>query len=136
MAEPAPQIRLLIIDDSPDYQILIKAFLQGTRFCCLSASDAFQAMGIALRERPRVILLDLGLPGGNGLLVLDRLRANAHTKTTPIIVATSQTKPGLEAKVLACGAAAYLQKPIAKEKLLETLERVLQESGQATPTHP
>lgn len=120
-----PRIRLLIIDDSPEFQLLIKTFLQDTNFSCLSARDAFQAMGIAVREKPHVILLDIGLPGGNGLLLLERLRLNAHTKNIPIIVATGQTTPSLEAKVRAKGANAYLPKPIDKHKLLETLEEVL-----------
>ncbi len=135
MSGPATRIRLLIIDDSPDFQILIKTFLQGTEFACLSAADALQATGIAVREKPRVMLLDIGLPGGSGLLLLERLRANAHTQAIPIIVATSQTTPGLEAKVRAKGATAYLQKPIDKQILLETLHHVLQEPARATTHH-
>ncbi|MBI4001172.1 MAG: response regulator [Nitrospira defluvii] len=135
MSGPATRVRLLIIDDSPDFQLLIKTFLQGTNFSCLSAGDALQATGIAVRERPRVILLDIGLPGGDGLLLLERLRGNAHTQAIPIIVATGQTTPGLETKVRAKGATAYLQKPIDKQILLETLQRVLQESAHATTTH-
>ena len=109
MPGPATRIRLLIIDDSADFQLLVKTFLQDTNFFCLSAGDALQATGIAVREKPRVILLDIGLPGGDGVLLLESLRANTHTKTIPIIVATSQTAPGLEAKVRAKGAAAFLQ---------------------------
>ena len=135
ISRPTGRIRLLIIDDSADFQILIRTFLQGTPFSCLSAGDAFQATGIAVREKPRVILLDFGLPGGDGLLLLERLRANAHTKAIPIIVAMGQTIPGLEAKVRAKGASAYLQKPIDKQILLETLQRVLQESAHPTTTH-
>jgi DNA-binding response OmpR family regulator len=125
MAGLTPRIRLLIIDDSPDFQLLIKTFLQDTNFSCISARDAFQATGIAVREKPHVILLDIGLPGGDGLMLLERLRLNAHTKTIPIIIATGKPTPSLEAKVRAKGANAYLQKPIDKHKLLETLEEVL-----------
>lgn len=134
MSGPASRNRLLIIDDSPDFQLLIKAFLQDSQFICLSASDTIQATGMAVREKPRVILLDMGLPGGDGLMLLARLRSNTHTQAIPIIVATSRTTPGLEAKVLAKGATAYLQKPIDKQILLETLQHVLQESAQVTPT--
>ena len=136
LSGPTARNRLLIIDDSPDFQLLIKTFLQGTTFLCISAPDALQAMGIAVREKPRVILLDLGLPGGDGLLLLERLRSNGHTHAAPIIVATGQTKPGLEAKARAKGAAAFLKKPIDKQILLETLQQVLQESAHSTATHP
>ena len=126
---------LLVIDDSRDFQVLIKTFLQGTNFSCFAAADAIQATGIAVREKPRVILLDIGLPGGDGLLVLDRLHANVKTQPIPIIVVTGQTRPGLEAKARARGAMAFLQKPFNREKLLETLHQVLQESTRAANTH-
>ena len=74
---PTARTRLLIIDDSLDFQVLIKTFLKGTNFLCISAPDGLQAMGTALREKPRVILLDIGLPGGDGLLLLGRLRKGA-----------------------------------------------------------
>ena len=73
MLGPATRIRLLIIDDSADFQLLIKTFLQDTSFFCLSAGDALQATGIAVREKPRVIILDIGLPGGDGVLLLETL---------------------------------------------------------------
>lgn len=135
MAGLATRNRLLIIDDSPDFQLLIKTFLQDSNFTYLSATDSLQATGIALREKPRVILLDIGLPGGDGLLLLERLRANAQTHGIPIIIATGQTTPGLEAKVRAKGAKAYLKKPVHKQIFLETLQRVLQESAHPTTTH-
>lgn len=127
--------RLLVIDDSRDFQFLIKTFLEGTNFSCLFAADVLQATGIAIRDKPRVILLDIGLPGGDGILLLDRLRANVKTQMIPIIVATGQTTEGLEAKARAKGATAFLQKPFNREKLLETLQQVLPESALATTTH-
>jgi DNA-binding response OmpR family regulator len=134
MPGPATRIRLLIIDDSADFQILVKTFLRDTNFFCLSAGDALQATGIAVREKPRIILLDIGLPGGDGVLLLERLRANTHTQGIPIVVATAQTAPNLEAKVRDKGASAFLKKPIDQQILLETLQRVLQESTHATTT--
>lgn len=127
--------RLLVIDDSRDFQFLIKTFLEGTNFSCLFAADVLQATGIAIRDKPRVILLDIGLPGGDGILLLDRLRAKVKTQMIPIIVATGQTTEGLEAKARAKGATAFLQKPFNREKLLETLQQVLPESALATTTH-
>ena len=112
----------------------MKTFLRDTNFFCLSAGDALQATGIAVREKPRIILLDIGLPGGDGVLLLERLRANTHTQGIPIVVATAQTAPNLEAKVRDKGASAFLKKPIDQQILLETLQRVLQESTHATTT--
>lgn len=91
----AGRITLLIIDDSPDFQLLIKTYLLGSSISCHCAADTIQATGIALRQKPHVILLDIGLPGGDGLMLLDRLRANARTRAIPIVVATAQTTLGL-----------------------------------------
>ncbi|MCC2642161.1 MAG: uncharacterized protein K0S45_2574 [Nitrospira sp.] len=135
MLGPAGRTTLLVIDDSPDFQVLIKTYLQGSNLSCLSAADSIQATGIALRQKPHVILLDIGLPGGDGLMLLDRLRINARTSPIPIIVTTAQTTYGLEAKARAKGAAAFLQKPIDRQKLLDTLQQVLQKSALATPVH-
>jgi Response regulator containing CheY-like receiver, AAA-type ATPase, and DNA-binding domains len=131
----AGRVNLLVIDDSPDFQVLIKTYLLGSSLSCLCAADSIQATGIALRQKVHVILLDIGLPGGDGLMLLDRLRANTRTRAIPIIVATAQSTPGLEAKARAKGAVAFLQKPIDKQILLETLQQVLQESAHATTVH-
>jgi DNA-binding response OmpR family regulator len=121
--------RILLIDDSHDFQVLIKTYLQGSGWSCLCAADALQAMGMAVRDKPKMVLLDIGLPGGDGFMLLERLRANNHTRGVPIVVTTGQTGIGLEDKARAKGAAAFLQKPFDKQILLETLEAVLRESS-------
>ncbi|MCW5800108.1 MAG: Response regulatory domain-containing protein [Nitrospira sp.] len=116
---------LLLIDDSVDFQRLVQTFLEGSPWRCLCAADAVQATGMALRESPKVMLLDLGLPGGGGFLLLERFRANARTATIPIIITTAQTAPGLEQQARHKGAVAFLQKPFEKPHLLDLLHHVL-----------
>jgi CheY-like chemotaxis protein len=116
---------MLIIDDSPDFQQMVHTFLRGTGVSWMAAADTIQATGMAVREKPHVMLLDIGLPGGDGFMLLDRLRTNAHTGGIPIIVVTAQTTPGLEAKARQKGAIAFLQKPFNKQRLLDTLQHAL-----------
>ena len=123
------RVKLLLIDDSRDFQLLVKTYLEGSAFYCIAASDSVQATSIALRDKPQLILLDMGLPGGSGLILLDRLRTNINTNGIPTIVATAQTKPGLESMVRAKGAVGFLQKPIEKKVLLDALQRALEQSG-------
>lgn len=125
MPKPQRSIKLLIIDDSLDFQVLIKTYLEDFGFVCLFATDVVQATSTAVREEPHLMLLDLGLPGGGGLLLLERLKANRRTAKIPVIVITAQTTPGLEAKVRSQGAEEFLHKPIGKEVLIDTLRRVL-----------
>jgi CheY-like chemotaxis protein len=124
---PIPQHppKLLIIDDSPDFQSLIKTYLEDVGIVCLFATDVVQATSAAVREQPNLILLDIGLPGGGGLLLLNRLRANLRTANIPVIVITAQTTPGLESQVRSQGAEEFLLKPLQKELFIATLRRVL-----------
>ena len=124
---PIPQHppKLLIIDDSPDFQSLIKTYLEDVGIVCLFATDVVQATSAAVREQPSLILLDIGLPGGGGLLLLNRLRANLRTAKIPVVVITAQTTPGLESQVRSQGAEEFLLKPLQKELFIATLRRVL-----------
>ena len=125
MPELLRPVKLLIIDDSLDFQLLIKTYLEDYGIVCLAATDVVQATSAAVREQPSLILLDIGLPGGGGLLLLERLRANLRTAKIPVIVITAQTDPELEAKVRSQGAEEFLHKPLQKEVLIDTLRRVL-----------
>jgi CheY-like chemotaxis protein len=119
---------ILVVDDSSDLQLLVTTLLHVGYYRILSAGDSIQATGLAVREKPDIIALDIGLPAGDGFLLLDRPRANTHTRHIPIVVTTGQATPGLDAKAKTKGAMAYMQKPIDKQILLDTVEQVLRES--------
>src|SRR5579862_3204715 len=89
------------------------------------ASDAVTAMTVARKERPDLILLDLGLPGGGGLLVLERLRAIAELAATPVVVVTARTDAAGEVDARAAGAVDFIRKPIDEDELTAAIERAL-----------
>lgn len=60
---------ILVIDDSSDSQLLVTTLLHGRDYRILSASDSAQATGLAVREKPDIIMLDIGLPAGDGVLL-------------------------------------------------------------------
>lgn len=117
--------KILIVDDSPDFQLLVKAFLSEESYLVLSAGDTLQATGSALREKPALIVVDIGLPGGDGWMLLDRLKANTFTRNIPVIVVTGQAQQGLEEKSRTKGAVAFLSKPVEKHTLLATVTQAL-----------
>jgi len=89
------------------------------------AVDGIQAISVAREGKPDVILMDLGLPGGSGLLALERLKANRLLAQIPIIIVTAQDPNDAEAKSVQLGAAGFLQKPVNIDALVAMIRRVL-----------
>ncbi|MCC6140556.1 MAG: response regulator [Nitrospira sp.] len=120
-----PRTKILIIDDSPDFQLFMQTMLTKENYAVLSSSDTLQATGRALRDKPALIILDLILPGGDGWMLLDRFKTNILTKHIPIVIVTGQTKPGLEEQSKTKGAAGFFHKPIEKEAFVSTITALL-----------
>jgi CheY-like chemotaxis protein len=116
---------ILIVDDNADTRLVLSARLKTHQYHTVFAADALQAMSVALRERPDAILLDLGLPGGNGLMVLERFKANVTLGDIPVIIITADDPQVAEARAIEAGAVAFLQKPIEHDKLIKTVEQAL-----------
>jgi CheY-like chemotaxis protein len=68
------QPKILIVDDDPDLRRALTIRLQANHYSTVHASDGYAAISVAQRERPDLIILDLGLPAGDGFVVMDRLR--------------------------------------------------------------
>jgi DNA-binding response OmpR family regulator len=83
-------------------------------------------MSVALKERPDAILLDLGLPGGNGLIVLQRLKANTALSDIPVVIVTAEDPLVAEVGTIEAGAVAFLQKPVDQDKLIATMQQVME----------
>jgi DNA-binding response OmpR family regulator len=116
---------ILIIDDSVDSWHLLSTVLRTHDFYPVWAADGMQAIAAARLHQPQVILLDLGLPGGDGFLVLERLKSNRLLHDIPVIVVTARDRQEAEEKARKLGASAYVQKPIQVEALMACLESVL-----------
>lgn len=84
-----------------------------------------QAIAAVRLHFPEAILLDLGLPDGDGLLVLERLKHNRLLSDIPVIVVTSRDRQEAEEKARRLGAAAYVSKPVQVDALIASLQAVL-----------
>lgn len=125
MLQPARAIKILVINDSVDFHLLIESYLEDYGIFCLSETDVVQGTATAIREQPDLILFDSDLPGGGGLLFLDRLRSTLPVSNIPVIVVTAQTAPAIQATARAHSAVAVLDKPIKKEDLIDVIRQVL-----------
>lgn len=123
---------ILIIDDNADTRLLLSLKLKAYGFRTIFAAGALEAIPRARQGQPDAILLDLGLPGGNGFLVLERFKAIAVLASIPIIIVSAE-EPGMaKAKALAAGAASFLQKPVAQRALVEAVEQALAGARRST----
>jgi two-component system response regulator RegA len=125
--------QILIADDDPVTVQMLAGVLTGRGFAVSVARDAMQAVMMAVRTPPDGLILDIGMPGGTGFQVLERLKVGAKTSKIPIIVLTALTDPVLQARVRALGAREFFTKPIAPDQLLQAVDRLLEPPAAAKP---
>jgi DNA-binding response OmpR family regulator len=126
IGNPQPALKkILIVEDDADTQKGLAVLLKSEGFVTSFASDAATVLPIAAREEPDVILLDLGLPAGDGLKVLERLRKHPTLNRAPVIVVSARSPAANEPKALQAGAEAFFQKPPDFEELLRSVRKAV-----------
>lgn len=129
---------ILVIDGHADTRLLATARLKKHGYDTVFATDAMQAIVLARQTRPDAVLLDLGLPDGNGFVVLEQLRAITPPSGIPVILMTANELAESEVKVLDAGAAFFLRKPVQEEALIAAVEHAVgvRAEGPGGPTRP
>ncbi|HEX7893703.1 MAG TPA: response regulator [Terriglobales bacterium] len=117
--------KILIVDDDPDLRQALRLRLRANEFDTVQACDGYSAIAAAYKERPDLIILDLGLPAGDGFVVLDRLQKDDKLSTIPVIVLTARDPMGNERRALESGAVAFFQKPADNLELLQLIRATL-----------
>jgi CheY-like chemotaxis protein len=110
-------MKILVVEDQPPELKLAHHVLSAAGHVVSEAKAAEQAFAAIKEDRPQVILLDLGLPGMDGLTLVRKLKANSDTRDIPIVVVTSYPEWYSKANALAAGCNAYLLKPINTREL-------------------
>ena len=121
--------KILIVDDEMDIVRVVTIRLRAAGYEVVSACDGVTATQTAMREVPDLIILDIGLPGGDGYKIAERLSKNVKTMGTPIIFLTARTSPEDMKKAMAAGAFAFLMKPFETAELLEAISQGLVSVG-------
>jgi len=109
--------KILIVEDNPKNMRLLKVTLRAKEYTLLEATNGGEALDMAIRERPDLIIMDIQLPKVTGLAVTRKLRGIPEFKHIPIIAITAYAMKGDEEKVIGAGCNAYLPKPINTRKL-------------------
>jgi len=115
--------KILIIEDDYDFSALIIRHLRSADFDVLSVVDTIQGVQFARKEIPDLIILDLMIPGGGGMKVLERLNQMPETQSIPVIVLTGVRDERTKENVLKAGAVEYLEKPYNAQELLRSVEK-------------
>ena len=114
--------KILIVDDDADIRELLNIQLRKRGYETAFATDAISAISVARKEAPDLILLDLGLPGGEGFTVMERLRSIAAVGWIPVVVVSARDAETNRERALEAGAKAFIQKPIDIDDLLAAIE--------------
>jgi len=117
--------KILVVEDDADVRLGYHVLLKANHYETFLAIDGVSAVSEALKCQPDLIILDLGLPAGNGFKVLEWFRANTYLALIPVIVVSARDLNGSKERALRAGAKAYLQKPWNDYELLALVSRFL-----------
>jgi two-component system KDP operon response regulator KdpE len=126
-------VRVLLIDDDCDLREWVKLGLQARGYAVKATFSGTQGLILAYQEHPHVVLLDLMLPGMDGLETLSRLR---EVCDVPVVVISARTGEEDVVRALSLGADDYLRKPFGIEELGARLRNVLAHHGRVSPCEP
>lgn len=116
-------IPVLVIDDNADAHQLLQRYASGTRYRVLGISELPAALRLIQEQSPRVIILDVLMPGIDGWDVLSLLRQDPATRNVPVVISSILPQ---EALVQSLGANAFLRKPVSRSDFLSVLDRLTQ----------
>jgi DNA-binding response OmpR family regulator len=130
--------KILIVDDDPDLRRALNICLRADHYDTVQVSDGYCAISVTQKEQPNLIILDLGLPAGDGHAVLERLQDSDTLSSIPVIVLTARDPHSDEQKTLQAGATAFSQKPADNCELLDVIRATLPNNwpGTALPSNP
>jgi two-component system, chemotaxis family, response regulator PixH len=118
---------VLVVDDDPIVHGVLRRLLEGTEYHLARANNGREALELATRDLPHLIILDVLMPDIGGLAVLRQLKDAEATKGIPVIVLTSLAQRTTQLEATASGADLFLSKPFTEAQLLTALRKLLPE---------
>ena len=131
---PPSADRILVVDDEPEIVALVTYHLAKTGYRISTAASGQDALDIARRERPSLIVLDLMLPGMSGFDVLEQLRSDDATRDVAVLMLTARREEPDRIRGLSLGADDYLTKPFSPPELVLRVGAILRRAGAAPST--
>jgi two-component system cell cycle response regulator DivK len=113
--------KVLVVEDNPANMTLAVFLLQSAGHTVLRATDAEAGLTLARDRQPDLILMDIQLPGMDGLEAIAQLKRDTSTRTIPVIALTALAMKGDEERIRAAGCDGYIAKPLAYRDFLATI---------------
>jgi CheY-like chemotaxis protein len=120
---------VLYIEDNPHNRRLVRKILQSRGFSVAEAEEGVSGLAMVQELNPSLVLLDIGLPGMDGLEVVSRIKADQELRTTPVIALTASAMHGDRERFLAAGCDDYLSKPIQAMELIQKVASYISDNG-------
>jgi CheY-like chemotaxis protein len=120
---------ILIADDHDHLRLLVSKTLGGLNYRIVEARDGDEAYSLAMTESPDVLILDWMMPGKTGIQVVEALRKEMSFRDVPVIMLTARAQNADRNRAVTLGVHAYLVKPFSPIELMETVEKIVGESG-------
>ncbi len=130
-----PPTRILVAEDDPDIGSLLEHYLRKAGFMATIVTSGRDVMPQIKREAPDLVVLDLMLPGLDGLQVCRAIRADANTATIPIIMLTAKAEESDRIVGLELGADDYITKPFSPNEVVARVRALLRRAHRAAPTN-
>jgi two-component system, cell cycle response regulator DivK len=121
VSTPTPGQMVLLVEDSAPIRDAFTILLEDAGYRVLGTGTGGEALDLTAAHRPHLVLLDMGLPDMSGLEVVRALKADDHTRATPVVAVTGRDEEADRRACLAAGCAAYLVKPVDLRALLRDL---------------
>ena len=116
---------ILVVEDNDNNRMLIRDVLQATGYRVVEAVNAEDGLRMAAEARPALILMDIQLPGVDGMEALKRLQADVATRAIPVIAVTASVMTQDRKRIMDAGFDAFHAKPISVKQLLATVREIL-----------
>ena len=116
---------ILLVEDNDNNRLLVRDVLQASGYRVVEAENAEDGLRMAAEQQPALILMDIQLPGMNGIEALQRLRADPATRAIPVIAVTASAMTQDRRQIMAAGFDGYQPKPISVKGFLQAVREML-----------
>ncbi len=121
--------RVLVIEDDPKSARLLELILSSQGYATSVARSGGEGLALLRSHRFDALVLDLMLPGTDGIEVLRQIRDDPHLADLPVVISSARAQPDVQDEAAALGAGAYLTKPYRKDELLDVVRSLIRDAA-------